>query len=130
MRDKDNHVDDEDEDDKDNKDTGRGGGTRTWTMSDGGQGRWMSTRATRMKMKTTRMRRTMMRTRGEDNKEDEVERQQGGHGTTTRMFDKDLDNEAQMDEYKDCKLYNHCCLMYFHSITVWLAEDLFLLVNP
>jgi hypothetical protein len=38
----------------------------------------MSTRATRMNLKTRRMRRTRMRTRGEDNKEDKDEGQQGG----------------------------------------------------
>jgi len=70
MRDEDNHEDDEDEDDKDNKDAGQGQGTRMWTMRDNGQQGGMSTRATRMKMKTTRMRRTRMRTRGEDYKED------------------------------------------------------------
>ena len=43
----------------------------------------MSTRATRMKMKTTRMWRTRMRTRVEDYKEDDDEGQQGGQGTTT-----------------------------------------------
>ena len=57
----------------------------------------MSTRATRMKMKTTRMWRTRMRTRGEDGKEDEDEEQQGGRGTTTRMQDKDVNNEGQRD---------------------------------
>ena len=35
-------------------------------------------KGTRMKMKTIRMRRTRMRTRGEDYKEDEYEGQQGG----------------------------------------------------
>ena len=71
MRDNNNHEDDEDEDDEDNKDTGRGQGTRMWTMRDNGQQGGMSTRETRMKMKTTRMRRTRMSMRGEDNKEDE-----------------------------------------------------------
>ena len=57
----------------------------------------MSTRATRMKMKTARMWRTRIITRGEDYKEDEDEGQQGGQGTTTRMQDKDVDNEGQKD---------------------------------
>ena len=78
MRDKDNHEYDEDEDDKDNKDTGQGRGARTWTMRNNGQQGGMSTRATRMKMNTTMMRMTRMRTRGEDYKEDEDEGQQGG----------------------------------------------------
>ena len=66
-----------------------GRGTRTWTMRDNRQRGGMSTRATRMMMKTTRIRRTRMRTRGEDNKEDKDEGQQGGqqlqqgHGTRT-----------------------------------------------
>ena len=47
-------------------------------MRDNGQQEGMSTRATRIKMNTTRMRRTRMRTRGEDYKEDEDEGQQGG----------------------------------------------------
>ena len=64
----------------------------------------MSTRATKMRMKTTRIRRTRMRTRGEDGKEDKDEGQQGGQGTTTRTRYKDVDNEGQRDEYKDCKL--------------------------
>ena len=38
-------------------------------MRDNGQQGGMSTRATRMMMKTTRMGRTRMRTRGEDDKE-------------------------------------------------------------
>ena len=38
----------------------------------------MSTRATRMMMKATKIWRTRMRTRGEDDKENEVEGQQGG----------------------------------------------------
>ena len=71
-----------------------------------------------------------MRTRGEDDKEDEDEGQQGGQGTTTRTRDKDVDNEGQRDEYKDCKLQNIIVLCTVHSITVRLAEDLFLLVNP
>ena len=41
----------------------------------------MSIRATRMKMKTTRMRRTRVRMRGEDYKEDVDEGQQRGRGT-------------------------------------------------
>ena len=45
-----------------------------------------------------------MRTRGEDNKEDKDEEQQGRRGTTTRTQDKDVDNEGQRDEYNDCKL--------------------------
>ena len=56
MRDNNNHEDDEDEDDeddKDNKDAGQGRRKRTWTMRDNGQQGGMSTRATRMKMKTT-----------------------------------------------------------------------------
>ena len=52
-------------------------GTRTWKMRDNRQQGGMSTRATWMMMKTTRIRRTRMRTRGEDDKEDEVEGQQG-----------------------------------------------------
>ena len=44
-----------------------------------------------------------MRTRGEDDKEDEDEGQQGGRGTTTWTQDKEVDNEGQKDEYKDCK---------------------------
>ena len=48
-----------------------------------------------------------MRTRSEDNKEDEDEGQQGGRGTTTRMWDKDVENEGQQttrrDEYKGNK---------------------------
>ena len=55
-------------------------------------------------MNTTRMRRTGIRTRGEDDKEDEDEGQQGGQGTTTRTRYKDVENEEQRDEYKDCKL--------------------------
>ena len=78
MRDKDNHEDDEDEDDEDDKDAGRGRGTRIWKMRDNGQRGGMSTSATRMMMETTRIRRTRMRTRGEDNKENEAEGQQGG----------------------------------------------------
>ena len=66
-----------DENDEGQGDTGGGRGTRTWTMRDNGQQGGMSTRVTRMKMKTTRMRRTRMRTRGEDYKEDEGEGQQG-----------------------------------------------------
>ena len=92
------------EDDKDHKDTGQGRGTRMWTMRDNRQQGGMSTRETRMRMKTTRMRRTRMRTRGEDKKEDKVEEQQGGQWTTTRTQDKDVDNEGLRDEYKDCKL--------------------------
>ena len=42
-------------------------------MRDNRQRGGMSTRATRMKMKTTRMRRNRMRMRGEDNKEDKDE---------------------------------------------------------
>ena len=48
----------------------------------------------------------------------------------TRTRDKDAENEGQRDEYKDCKLKNIIVLCTFHSITVWLVEDLFLLVNP
>ena len=51
-------------------------------MRDNRQQGGMSTRATRMKMKTTLMRRNRMRMRGEDYKEDEDEGQQGGQGTT------------------------------------------------
>ena len=47
-------------------------------MRDNEQRGGMSMRATMMKMKTTRMRRTRMRPRGEDYKEDEDEGQQGG----------------------------------------------------
>ena len=75
-----------------------------WTMRDNGQQGGMSTRATRMKMKTTRMRRTRMRTRGEDNKEDKDEGNQVGRGMTKRIRDKDVDYGGQRDEYKDCKL--------------------------
>ena len=59
----------------------------------------MRTRATRMKMKTTRMKRTRIITRGEDNKdkEDEDDGQQGGRRTTTRTQDKDVDNVGQKD---------------------------------
>ena len=63
--------------------------------------RRMSTRATRMKMKTTRMRRTRMRTRGDDDKEDYDEGQQGVQGTTTRMWDKDVDNEGHWTTRRD-----------------------------
>ena len=45
-----------------------------------------------------------MGTRGKDDKEDKDEGQQGGQGTTTRTPEKDVDNEGQRDEYKDCKL--------------------------
>ena len=61
-------------------------------------------RETMMKMKTTRIMRIRMRTRGEDNKEDKDEGQQGGQGTTTRTHDKKVENEGHRDEYKDCKL--------------------------
>ena len=54
-----------------------------WKMRDNGQQGGMSTRETRMNIKTTRMRRTRMRPRGEDYKEDEDEGQQGGRWTTT-----------------------------------------------
>ena len=81
------------------KDAGQECGKRR-TKKRGG----MSKRETRMRMKTTMIRRTRMRTRGEDNKEDKDEGQQGGQGTTTRTLDKDVDNEGQRDEYKDCKL--------------------------
>jgi hypothetical protein len=43
-----------------------------------------------MKMNTTRMRRTRMRTRGEDNKEDEDEGQQGGQGTLSNNWVKTM----------------------------------------
>ena len=104
MRDNDNHEDDEDEDDEDDKDMGQGCGTRMWTMRDNGQIGGLSTRATRMRMKTTRMRRIEMRMRGEDNKEEKDEGQQGEQGMIARTRDKDVDNEGQRDEYKDCKL--------------------------
>ena len=42
-------------------------------MRDNGQQGWKSTRATRFKMKKTRMTRTRITMRGEDNKEDEDE---------------------------------------------------------
>ena len=105
MLDNNNHEDDEDENDKDSKDTGQGRGTRMCTMRDNGQQGGMSTRVKRMRMrmKTTRMRRTRMRTRVEDDKEDENEGQQGGREMTTRTRYKDVDNEGQRDEYKDCK---------------------------
>ena len=51
-------------------------------------------RATGMRMKTTRMGMTRMRTGGKDDKEDEDEGQQGGQGKTTRTLDKDVDNEG------------------------------------
>ena len=66
-------------------------------MRDNGQRGGMSTRATRMRMKITRMKRTRMRTRGGDNKEDEDEGQQGGQGTTATTQDKDVYNEGQKD---------------------------------
>ena len=47
-----------DEIDEEQEDAGQGRGTRTWTMRDNGQRGGMSKMATRMKMKTTRMRRT------------------------------------------------------------------------
>ena len=49
-----------------------------WTMRDNRQQGGTSTMATRMMMKTTRIRRTRMRTRGEDDKKNKVEVQQGG----------------------------------------------------
>ena len=45
-----------------------------------------------------------MRRRGEDDIEDKDVGRQGGRGTTTSTGDKDVDNEGQRDEYKDCKL--------------------------
>ena len=71
-----------------------------------------------------------MRMRGDDNKEDEDEGQQGGQGTTTRTWDKYVDDEVQKYEYKDCTLKKIIVLCTIHSITDWLKENLFLLINP
>ena len=91
-------------------------------MRDNGQQGGMSARAKRIKMKTTRMRRTRMRTRGEDDKVDEDQGQQGGRGTATRTQDKDVDNEGQRDEYKDCKLY--CKISWFYVLSIVLLFGL------
>ena len=70
-----------------------------------------------------------MRTRGEDNKEDEDRGQQREQGTTTRTREKDVDNEGQRDEYKDCKFVKYHCFMYFPLYYCSACGGFILLVN-